>query len=72
MKNFYDLYYNDKYIGNIAAIKYEVDKIEKDNTYVISFYDKYSCIAIFNSIELPVVEDVESIFTDQVKKVFLY
>ena len=62
MKNFYDLYYNDKYI----------DKIEKDNTYVISFYDEYSGIAIFNSIELPVVEDVESIFTDQVKKVFLY
>ena len=72
MKNFYDLYYNNKYIGNISAMRYQIDKIEKDNIYVISFYDKYSCIAIFNSIELPVVEDVESIFTDQVKKVFLY
>ena len=72
MKNFYDLYYNDKYIGMIVAMGYKIDKIEKDNTYVISFYEKYSCIAIFNSIELPVVEDVESILTDQVKKVFLY
>lgn len=72
MKNFYDLYYNDKYIGMIVAMGYKIDKIEKDNTYIISFYNEQNCVAMFNSIEFPSVKDVDSVITNHVKKVFLY